>query len=238
MNPSRRTALIAGLLYLLTVATSIPALILKEPVLSDPSLIDSGGAAELAWAGALEVVMAAACVGTAVVLLPVLRRTSEVAGLGFLAARTIEAGLVMLGVVAMLALPALDAAARSGAPGDALRAVHDGAFLLGPRLIPAANGLLLGVALYRSRLVPRALPVLAFAGAPLLLASAAATLFGAVDQVSGLAGAAALPIAAWEIGLGLWLTVKGFSAPRHPAAMTGPARPAPRRRPHPPRPAE
>lgn len=236
MSPSRRTALVAGLLYLVTVATSIPALILKEPVLSDPGLIDRGGDIALAWAGMLEIVMAAACVGTAIVLLPVLRPTSPTSGIGFLSARTIEAGLVLLGVIAMLALPALDAAARTGASGDTLRAVHDGAFLLGPGLIPAANGLLLGSALYRSRLVPRVLPILAFIGAPLLIASAMATLFGAIDQVSGLAGAAALPIAVWEIGLGLWLTLRGFSAPR-PPATTGPAHPAPHRRSHPPLPA-
>ena len=212
MNPLRRTALLAGILYLLTVATSIPALALKEPVLTDPALLDAGGGLALSTAAALEVVMAAACVGTAVVLYPVLR-VSEGAALGFVAARIAESGLVMTGVVGMLTLTALPADARTGALADVLRAVHDGAFLLGPGLIPAVNGLLLGYMLFRARLVPRVLPVLAFLGAPLLIASAGATLFGAVDQVSGLAGAAALPIAAWEIGLGLWLTFRGFSCP-------------------------
>lgn len=211
MNPSRRTALLAGILYLLTVATSIPALALKEPVLTDPTLLDAGGGLALSAAAALEVVMAAACVGTAVVLYPVLRRVSEGAALGFVAARIVEAGLVMTGVIGMLSLTALPDDERTGALADVLRAVHDGAFLLGPGLIPAVNGLLLGYVLFRARLVPRVLPVLAFIGAPLLIASAGATLFGAVDQVSGVAGAAALPIAAWEIGLGLWLTFRGFS---------------------------
>ncbi|WP_223624129.1 DUF4386 domain-containing protein [Microbacterium sp. EST19A] len=210
MNPSRRTALLAGILYLLTVATSIPALALKEPVLTDPALLDAGGGPALSAAAALEVVMAVACVGTAVVLYPVLRRVSDGAALGFVAARIVEAGLVMAGVIGMLSLTALPTEERTGTLADVLRAVHDSAFLFGPGLIPAVNGLLLGYVLLRARLVPRVLPVLAFIGAPLLVTSAGATLFGAVDQVSGLAGAAALPIAAWEIGLGLWLTFRGF----------------------------
>ena len=44
--------------------------------------------------------------------------------------------------------------------------------------MPAVNDLLLGVLLYQSRLVPRVLPLIAFIGAPLLLASDLAVLFG------------------------------------------------------------
>jgi hypothetical protein len=37
-----------------------------------------------------------------------------------------------------------------------------------------------------------------------------ATLFGGTGQGSSLAALAALPVAAWELSLGLWLVVKGF----------------------------
>ena len=63
-------------------------------------------------------------------------------------------------------------------------------------------------------LLPRILPVLGFIGAPLLLASDAAVMFGLWEQVSTPAGLAALPIAAWEFSLGVWLVVKGFTSPR------------------------
>jgi hypothetical protein len=46
--------------------------------------------------------------------------------------------------------------------------------------------------------------------APLLLVSDAAVLFGLVDRVSALPAIAALPIALWELSLGLYLPVKGF----------------------------
>jgi hypothetical protein len=72
---------------------------------------------------------------------------------------------------------------------------------------------LLGYLLYQSRLVPRILPLLGFIGAPLLVASSVATLFGANHYGSPISGLAALPIALWELSLGVYLVAKGFRAP-------------------------
>ena len=213
MSYARRRARIAGALYLLTVITSIPALALKAPLLADPSLLAGpAGQARLHAAAGLELVLALACAGTAVALFPIVRRVEESAALGFVCSRTIEATLIMIGVIAMLSLGTL---ARSGgvpAGGSAstLAAIHDWAFLIGPGLLPAVNALLLGSLLFRSRLVPKAIPLLGLLGAPLLLVSTFGTLIGVVDQVSTLALLAALPVAAWEISLGCWLLIKGF----------------------------
>ena len=54
------------------------------------------------------------------------------------------------------------------------------------------------------------LPLIGLIGAPLLAASAIGTMFGTFDQVSAIAGLAALPIAAWEFSLGCWLAVRGI----------------------------
>jgi hypothetical protein len=89
-------------------------------------------------------------------------------------------------------------------------AIHDWSFLLGQGLIPAINALLLGWVLYRTALVPRIIPTLGLVGAPLLVASATAISFGLWDQVSVPAAIAVLPIALWELSLGIWLVVKGF----------------------------
>ncbi|GAA4891826.1 hypothetical protein GCM10025789_06010 [Tessaracoccus lubricantis] len=202
----RTASLATGLLYLLTIVTSIPALALKAPALADPGA--EGARTALQWAAVLEIALALACIGTAVAIYPALRSLHPTRALGFVAARTLEAGLVMLGVVAMLSVTA----AREAA----LVAVHDWAFLLGPGLIPAVNAALLGSALHRARLVPRAIPVVGLIGAPLLAVSAGLTLFGLVPQVSPVAGLLALPIVLWELGLGLWLTFRGLRA--HPVA--------------------
>ena len=202
MTRTRRLAFIAGALYLLTVVTSIPALALKDPVLADPT---SAGAAALQWAAALEFVLALACIGTAVALFPVLRRVDEATALGFVGSRTLEAAIIVMGVIAMLGVLV------AGPAAPALVSMHDWAFLLGPGTIPAVNALLLAPLLLRAGLVPRALPLMGLVGAPLLLVASVGTLFGIIDQVSSVGFLSALLIAAWEIGLGFWLVIKGFN---------------------------
>jgi hypothetical protein len=73
--------------------------------------------------------------------------------------------------------------------------------------MPGINALLLGSLMYRSRLVPRIIPVMGLTGGPLLILAVFATLSG---QHSSLTGLAVLPVAAWEFSLGVWLVVKGF----------------------------
>jgi hypothetical protein len=58
---------------------------------------------------------------------------------------------------------------------EALVAVRQWTFLLGPGLIPRINALFLGYVTYRSRLVPRLIPAIGLVGAPLILASATGT---------------------------------------------------------------
>ena len=129
-------------------------------------------------------------------------------------------GAVRFCVVSLLTVVTLR---RSGVGADALVtaralvAFHDWIFLLGQGTIPAVNALLLGSLLYRSRLAPRALPVLGFIGAALLIASVTATLFDVWGQVSAASALFALPIAVWEFSLGIYLIVKGF----RPAPLTG-----------------
>ena len=66
--------------------------------------------------------------------------------------------------------------------GRALLSLHTWTTVLGQGFLPAVNALLLGSLIYKSRLVPRILPVLGFIGAPLLVASVAGTLFGSGER--------------------------------------------------------
>lgn len=91
--------------------------------------------------------------------------------------------------------------------------------------MPAINAILPGTLLYRSRLVPRALPILGLIGAPLLLTADIATLFGAIGQQSSWALLGALPVAVWEFSLGVWLVVKGFRPSPITAGMAGASTP-------------
>ena len=77
--------------------------------------------------------------------------------------------------------------------------------------MPGLNALLLGTLMFRSGLVPRILPIVGLVGAPLLIAATIATLFGLIPQYGAVGSLAAVPIALWELSLGLWLTFKGFN---------------------------
>jgi Domain of unknown function (DUF4386) len=219
-DSTRKTALVAGMFYLITFAASIPAVFLLGPVLDNADYIVSSGAdTRVLWGCFLDVVNALACIGTAVALFPVVRRQNEATALGFVTARMLEAAVILIGVVSLLAVVTLRQN-LAGAPGTdtaslvtvgrSLVAVRDWTFLLGPGLMPGINALLLGSLMYRSGLVPRVIPVLGLIGAPLLIASATAALFRGNDPVTVLAAIATAPIFLWELSLGVWLVVKGF----------------------------
>jgi hypothetical protein len=218
MDSMRKTALVAGVLYLITFISSIPAVFLLDPVLSNPNYIVSAGADTQVIGGAfLDLVNAIAATGTAVALFSVVRRQNEGFALGFVTARMFEAAVIVVGVVSILAVVTLRQAGATGADaaslvttGRALVAIRDWTFLLGPSLIPGVNALLLGYLMYRSRLVPRLIPTLGLIGGPLLISSAVGTMFGVNDAVSVWSAVALLPIFFWELFLGLWMTFKGF----------------------------
>jgi len=223
-DPLRRTSRAAGIFYLITFV-SIPTLAVYQGIHGQADFVlGAGSDTGVLWAALSEVVVAIAGVGTAVVLFPVAKRQSESAALGFVTSRVLEAAGILLGVVSVLTLVSLrhDVAGTAGADrasllttGHTLAAVYDNAFLLSQSLAPAINALCLGYVMYRSGLVPRILPTLGLIGAPLLLAADLAVFFGVLDRSAAIAVFAALPVAVWELSLGIYLTFKGF----RPAAV-------------------
>ena len=219
MTSLRKTALVAGIFYLITFI-SIPTLALYGPVKNHRDwILSSGSHTGVLVGGFLEVIVALAGIGTAVTLYPVVKRQNEGVALGFVAARVLEAGMIFTGVVSLLSLVTLrqDLGGATGANAAALVttgashvAVYNWTFLLGQTLMPCINALLLGSLMYRSRLVPRIIPVLGLIGAPLLITAVIATLFGGIGHYSAWGAIATLPVAAWEFSLGVWLVVKGF----------------------------
>jgi hypothetical protein len=178
------------------------------------------------FAGAfLEGILALAVVGTAVTLFPVVKRQHEGVALGYVGLRTLEAAIICVGIVSLLAVVTMrrDVGGATGpdpdtliAVGRGLVAVHDWTFLLGPAFVLGVNTVLMAYLMFRSGLVPRFIGLLGLVGGPLVFASATATLFGVYEQISVWASIAALPVFAWELSLAIWLIAKGF----RPAAMS------------------
>jgi hypothetical protein len=231
MSSTRKTALVAGIFYLITFV-SIPTLALYGPVKNHRDwILSSGGHTGVLVGAFLEVIVALAGIGTAVTLYPVVKRQNEGIALGFVASRLLEAAMIVTGVVSLLSLVTLrhDLGGATGANAAALVttgashvAIYNGTFLLGQTLMPCINALLLGTLMYRSRLVPRVIPVLGLIGGPLLITAVIVTLFsGGIGHISAFAAIATLPVAAWEFSLGLWLVIKGFRPSPITAGMTG-----------------
>jgi hypothetical protein len=205
--------LTAGILYLFTFV-SIPTLALYHSVKGANYVTGKGPDTAAMVGGLLEIIVAVAGIGTAVVLFRVLKKQNEEMALGLIAARVLEASTIFLGVAFILSVVTLR---RAGAGSDALAtshalvALYNRIFLLGQSFMPAIDDALLGFLLYQSRLVPRALSRIGLVGAPLLVVGYLAVLFGLVGQHSGLAGLSAFPVAIFEFSLGVWLVVKGFN---------------------------
>jgi hypothetical protein len=231
VSSHRRISLAFGVLFLVTFITSIPALLLFQPVLDDPAgYIAGGGSDNRIYFGALlEALLIIANVGTAVVIYPIVKRQSHIFALGYVTARLVECTFIAIGLIAVLAVVSLgqdpasaatvgqDAAASgagAGADAVALAAVKDWTFVLGPGFIVGwGNGLLLGYLMYTSGLVPRWMAWLGLVGGPLNILSGIAVLFD-VFQYGGTGQAiATIPEFLWELSLGIYLTVKGFKPP-------------------------
>jgi Domain of unknown function (DUF4386) len=212
MDSLRKTALVAGVLYLLTFV-SIPTLFLYGPVKGANYIVGPGPDTAVIIGGILEVIVALAGIGTAVVLFPVLKRQNEGVALGFVGSRVLEASTIFVGVACLLSVVTLRQAGVGAAglvAAQTLVVLYNRTFLVGGSFMPVVDDLLLGSLLYQSRLVPRVLPLLAFIGAALLVASDIAVLFGLWGQTSAVAALAALPVALFEFSLGVYLIIKGF----------------------------
>ncbi|MEU9375761.1 DUF4386 domain-containing protein [Streptomyces sp. NPDC048255] len=229
MSSDRRTAVVAGVLFLVTEVAAIGGLALYQPVLDGAAGTLAPGAGTSAFLGALcELVLVAAVIGTGVALFPVIKRRHEGMALGYVCFRLLEAVVIAVGILGVLTLVTLrqDPAGAAGAAGTAgadraLVALHDWTFLLGPNFALGLNTALLAYLMYRSRLVPRFIAVLGLVGGPLICASAVAVLFGLYEQVSVAGSAAAVPVFAWEVALAVRLIAKGFDKGFDPARADG-----------------
>ena len=216
MLSDQQRAHVFGVLYLITFVTSIPALLLYQPVLDDPVGYIAGGGQnnQILFGVLLELLLIIANIGTAVVIFPIVRRQNEELALGYVTARLFECMFILVGIVAVLGIVTLQEEVASAAEGSVaytLAAIKDWTFWLGPGWVVGwGNGLILGYLMYSSGLVPRKMAMLGLVGGPLIIVSGTLVMFGIADPGGPLQGIATIPEALWELSLGIYCTVKGF----------------------------
>ncbi|MDN4611536.1 DUF4386 domain-containing protein [Arthrobacter burdickii] len=206
--------------FLLTEVGAITGRALYSPILEGTDYITGAGADNSILLGGLfELLLVIAAVGTAVTLYPIIKRQNEGVALAFVAARVLEAAVLLVGILSLLSIVTLrqqfdgvadtDLTALSTI-GSALAALHSWTFLFGPNFALGAASLLLAYLMYSSGLVPRAIAVLGLVGGTLISLSALAVMFGAYEQTSTIGLLVALPVFTWELSLAVWLIAKGF----------------------------
>jgi Domain of unknown function (DUF4386) len=205
-----------GVLYLITFITSIPALVLYEPALRHPVgfIAGSGNVNKIYLGALLELLLIIANIGTAVVIVPIMRRQFEELSIGYVTARIFECTFILVGIVAMLGIATLQqetAGAAEGTVAYTLAAIKDWTFLLGPGWVVGwGNGLILGYMMYRTGLVPRLATWLGLVGGPLIIISGTVVMFGGDHGAGSFQGLATIPEALWELFLGVYCTIWGF----------------------------
>ena len=216
MSLDQKRARWFGVLYLITFVTSIPALLLYEPVLDHPIgyIAGAGQNNRILFGVLLELLLIIANIGTAVVIFPIVRRQSEELALGYVTARILECTFILVGILAVLGIVTLQqevAGATEGTVAYTLAAIKDWTFLLGPGWVVGwGNGLILGYLMYRSELVPRRMAWLALVGGPLIILSGTLVLFGVADKGGTFQAIATIPEFLWELFLGIYCTIWGF----------------------------
>jgi hypothetical protein len=216
MSLDQKRARWFGVLYLITFITSIPALALYEPALRHPVafVAGSGNVNEIYWGALLELLLIIANIGTAVVIVPIMRRQLEDLSIGYVTARIVESTFILVGILAMLAIATLqqqNAGAAEATVAYTLAAIKDWTFILGPGfMVGWGNGLILGYMMYRTQLVPRAWTWLGLIGGPLIILSGTIVMFRGGHPSGSLQGLCTIPEAAWELFLGIYCTIWGF----------------------------
>jgi hypothetical protein len=219
VSSDQKRARAFGVLYLVTFVTSIPALLLYESALRDPVgyIAGAGHDRRILLGALLELLLIIANIGTAVVIVPIVRRQREELAIGYVTARIVESTFILVGIVSVLGIITLRnqvAGASEGTIAYTLAAIKDWTFLLGPGWVVGwGNGLILGYLMYRSGLVPRRAAWLGLIGGPLIIMSGTAVMFAGDHPSSALhslQGIATIPEAVWELFLGVYCTVWGF----------------------------
>jgi hypothetical protein len=228
VKSTRRSAVVAGVFFIVAAVAAIIGLALEGPVLNDSRYIVSGsGADDRVILGAFfEVILVISVIGTAVMLFPIVRRQNESIALGYVAGRVVEGVVIVVGIMSVLSVVTLKndfAGAAGGADtpslilaGKSLVVIHNWTFLFGPSLAIGVNTLLLAYLMYTSRLVPRVIPVLGLVGGPVIFGSGTAEMFGLYQQISVWGSVGAIPVFLWEMSLAVWMIAKGFK----PSAIT------------------
>ncbi len=219
MNSTRKTAIIAGVLFILATLTGPLLATPLTPPLTGVDILAgfSEHASQTAGGVLLWIISAFSGAGIAIALYPVLKQQNVGLALTSVIFRALEATFYMVGIVCLLSL--LTLGQRFTAAGAADRAVLQA---IGSLLVSVyahaglvavfafcVGGLMYYYLLFQSRLIPRWLSGFGIVAMILMLTACVLALFSGNRITSYIPLAAGIFVQ--EIVLGVWLIIKGFN---------------------------
>jgi hypothetical protein len=220
-DPTRRAATVVGWLFVVTYVTSIAAKIGFYPPLFDGNYVTGPGQdSRVLWGAFSEAILIIANIGTATAIYTVIKQRHPNLALSFVTARVMESVFIGVGILAVLTVVTLrqdyaaadvQSAAGLAAVGDAFVTMQQWTFNLGPSfVVGVGNGCILGYVMWRTGLVPRRLSILGLVGGPFIIATGSAAILGLIEPGGVVQSLSAAPEFFWELGLGVYLIMKGF----------------------------
>jgi len=219
MNSDRKTAIIAGVLFIIGTIAGVLSVV---SIIEDPDYLTKVSANEnqVILGAFFQFIMSAVYVGIAITLYPILRKYSEGLALGFVGFRIIAGVFLIIGVISLVLLLTLSqefvkAGARDSSyfqtVGGLLRAGRDFVNHVAMILAVSLGALMFYYLLYQTKLVPRWLSGWGLMGTALTISASLLLMFRLVGIMSTTYLGLNLSMALQEMVLAIRLIVKGFN---------------------------
>jgi len=211
MNTNKKTARIAGVLFIIATVASLLSLPFIAPIKASNYLVDVSANGNQVIIGALFLfIAAAASAGIAISLYPILKKYNQGLALGSVGFRLIEGMLGIVGVICLLLLTTLSQEfVKAGAPdssyfqtsGALIVAVRDWMGNVAGLLAFGLGALMYYYIFYQTKLVPRWLSGWGLIGIILIIVAGMLVMFRVIGPMSTTQVVLAVPIAVQEMVL-------------------------------------
>ncbi|HRQ36878.1 MAG TPA: DUF4386 domain-containing protein [Chloroflexota bacterium] len=224
MNPTRKTSIMVGILYIIGTVAGVLSVLFTNSILQTPDYLAaiSANGNRLIVGALLVLTMGLALAMIPVLMFPITRKHDEALALGYVVFRGALETVTYMAIAVgwLLLLPLSQEYVQAGAANvSTFQAL--GALIMEEVEISAAitavifplGALMFYALLYQSKLIPRWLSVWGLIAVILhFLSTGLAGMFGLLDSTSPIQVAMNLPIFLQEMVMAVWLIVKGFNS--------------------------
>jgi hypothetical protein len=192
MKSTRKTAIIVGLLFLVSTLTFMIGSNLIQSFLIDKTQNKS----PLIIGVILEIICGVSVVGIGVLMFPILKLFNKKLALGYVVFRGFECVIIIIGGIYLISL---------------LKLMWKYEMII--FVFTALGGLMFSYLLFQSKLIPRYLSGLGIIGYAMLFLGVVLNMFNIFNMSDGAGMLIYLPGGLFELFLPLWLFIKGFNSP-------------------------